>query len=72
MANQLSVPKVHSILTLHERGCSQRQIARHLGVNRETVARYIRTASKPATLAHAPPGSGEGSSVLLPKNWARC
>lgn len=57
MANQLSVPKVHSILTLHERGCSQRQIARHLGVNRETVARYIRTASKPATLAHAPPGS---------------
>ena len=59
MANQLSVAKVHSILTLHERGWSQRRIARELGINRETVARYVRQAqtsdSKPAM--NAPPGS---------------
>ena len=59
MANQLSVAKFHSILTLHERGWSQRRIARELGINRETVARYVRQAragdSKPAT--NAPPGS---------------
>jgi len=68
MANQLNVSKVHSILTLHERGCSQRQIARHLGVNRETVARYIHAASKPATWAQAPPGSGCFGHGVLPRH----
>jgi DNA-binding NarL/FixJ family response regulator len=29
-----------SILALSERGWSQRRIARELGINRETVARY--------------------------------
>lgn len=61
MANQLSVVKVHSILTLHGRGWSQRRIARALGVDRETVARHLRVAgagvSNPATSANAPPGS---------------
>ena len=40
MANQIKEAKVLSIKTLHERGWSQRRIARELGVNRETVARY--------------------------------
>jgi transposase len=54
MANQLKVAKVFSIKALHAQGWSQRQIARALGINRETVARYLRSASKPAK---APPGS---------------
>ncbi len=55
MANQLKMAKINAILTLHERGWSQRKIAEQLGVNRETVARYLRAASKPAK---APTGSG--------------
>ena len=64
MANQLSVAKVHSILTLHERGHSQRHIAALLGVHRETVSNYVQKArppeaagSKPATGCVAPTGS---------------
>ena len=53
MANQLKMAKVHSILTLHQQGHSYRRIAELLGVNRETVARYVQQASKPAK---APPG----------------
>ena len=74
MANQLSVAKVHSILTLHERGWSQRQIAASLGVDRETVARYVHltqaeAGSKPATQANAPPGS-EASDGAKPATEA--
>lgn len=78
MANQLKVAKVLSIKSLHAQGWSQRRIARELGVNRETVARYLRTQSRPAKAplgsedskpAKAPPGScdvagGTGSSSL--------
>jgi transposase len=67
MANQLSVAEVQSILTLHERGWSDRRIARELGVHRETVGRYVRGhgqsgSSKPA---NAPSGSGGGSSGMV-------
>ena len=54
MANEIKVAKVLSIQALRNRGWSQRRIARELGVNRETVARYLRGASKPAK---APTGS---------------
>jgi len=40
MANQLKMAMVNAILTLKQRGWSQRRIARELGINRETVARY--------------------------------
>ena len=61
MANQLKMDMVNAILTLKQRGWSQRRIARELGINRETVAKYINlpdAGPKPAT--NAPPGS-EGS-----------
>ncbi len=61
MANQLEMAMVNAILTLKQRGWSQRRIARELGIDRETVARYLNlpdAGSKPAT--NAPPGS-EGS-----------
>jgi len=52
---------VNAILTLRERGWSQRRIARELGIDRETVAKYVNlweAGPKPAT--NAPIGS-EGS-----------
>ena len=41
MANRLKMATVQSILTLHERGWSQRRIAVELDVDRETVSRYV-------------------------------
>ena len=51
MANQLKVAMRHKITALHEIGWSFRKIARELGVDRETVARYVhmaREVPKPA------------------------
>jgi len=52
MANQIKVALTHSIITLYNRGWSQRRIAREIGLHRETVGRYIRfeleRVSKPA------------------------
>jgi len=69
MANELKMAQTQSILTLHERGWSNRRIAKELGIHRDTVGRHLRLAreggppegsagSKPAK---APPGS-EGQS----------
>jgi len=65
MANELKMAQTQSILTLHERGWSNRRIAKELGIHRDTVSRHVRLAreggspedsdgSKPAK---APPGS---------------
>jgi transposase len=57
MANQLKMAMVNAILTLKQRGWSQRRIARELGIDRETVARYVNlrgSGPKPAT--NAPTG----------------
>lgn len=75
MANQLSVVKVHSILTLHAGGWSQRRIAAELGIDRETVARYVHMAraeaeAKPATRANAPPPR-KGRLCLRPQRCRR-
>ena len=64
MANELKMAMVNAILTLKERGWSQRRIARELGINRETVARYVRLwqgGSKPATNPHT--GSEASNTV---------
>jgi transposase len=64
MANQLKMATVDAIVSLAQAGWSQRRIARELGVDRETVARYVQargSGSKPAT--NAPSGSG---AVLAP------
>ena len=57
MTNALKVAEVLSITGLHARGWSQRRIARELGINRETVARHLKEASKPAEVAPKPDGS---------------
>ena len=41
MANQLKMAEIQTILLLHRRGWSLRRIARELGINRETVGRYV-------------------------------
>lgn len=69
MANQIKVAIRNSISTLHKRGWSQRRIARELGIDRETVGRYIHLehaqASKPAisTAGNGPP---PGSKPAIP------
>ena len=58
MSNLLQVAVIDTILSLHQRGWSQRRIARELGVHRETVARYLRQllpAPKPAIAPIGPP-----------------
>lgn len=57
MANRLKVGWVQAIETLLTRGWSHRRIARTLGIDRGTVARYARRARAPANAAGAPPGS---------------
>ena len=48
--NQLKVNQQETILSLWKRGWSARRIARELGLNRETVGKYIpRDEAKPAT-----------------------
>jgi transposase len=47
MSNILKVSVLAAIYSLHDKGWSQRRIARELGLNRETVGRYLRLA-KPA------------------------
>jgi transposase len=58
---------VNAILTLRQRGWSQRRIARELGIDRETVARYVnlwQADLKPAI--NAPPGSGDSKPAKAP------
>ena len=73
MSNLLKVAMIDLILSLHRQGWSQRRIASELGINRETVARYlqqVRGGGKTSQCAHrldrcqteskpanAPPGS---------------
>jgi transposase len=48
MANRLKMATVDSILRLHSQGWSERRISRALGVDRKTVARYVRLAERDA------------------------
>lgn len=55
--NQLKVNQQQNIIALHAQGWSRRRIARELGLDRETVAKYLAGNSKPATNPQT--GSGE-------------
>ena len=59
MSNVLKVSLQETICTLDGRGWSRRRIARELGIDRETVGRYLLLA-KPAI---STPGSEEASEV---------
>src|SRR5215469_12032019 len=66
MSNQLKVAMIETILSLRERGWSQRRIARELGIDRQTVARYLHQQSGPANPAIAPLGSADASHEPKP------
>jgi transposase len=57
MPNLLKMAKVQSILSLHAQGRSQREIARTLGVDRETVRKYLLAGLAGSKPAIAPAGS---------------
>jgi len=59
MSNVLKVSHQEAIRSLHQKGWSQRRIARELGINGRTVRRYIREESKCSTIST--PGSSEES-----------
>jgi len=63
MANQLKMAVVNAIRTLTQVGWSQRRIAQVLGIDRETVARYVHAPpeAKPAT--NPIPGSVRGARI---------
>ena len=70
MANQLKMATVDAIVSLAQAGWAQRRIARELGIDRETVARYVQCSqadSKPAT--NAPSGS---QAVSRPRAGGPC
>jgi transposase len=66
MSNQLKVAMIETILSLRQRGWSQRRIARELGIDRQTVARYLQQQSGPAKPAMAPLGSDDEGSQAKP------
>lgn len=82
MANVLKMARVHAIIGLLEAGWSYRRIARELGVDRGTVARYDRLRhERKANPAIPPPGSNPtdeanpaiptpGSAAVEPANPA--
>jgi transposase len=67
MSNLLCVAVIDTILSLYQRGWSQRRIACELGVQRETVARYLRQAAD-AKPANAPIGSSDADNDAKPAN----
>ena len=55
MSNLLTMAMVQSILLLHAQGWSQRRIAKQLGIDRGTVAKYLRqwrVASATPAMSH--------------------
>ena len=67
MANRLKMDNVFAVLALHTAGLSNREIARKLGIDRETVGRHIRQATADSNAAtNAPPGSAGRAEVSKP------
>jgi transposase len=66
VANRLKMAEVSAISTLLERGWSQRQIARTLGIDRGTVSRYTRLRDGGSKAANAPPGSDDSKPANAP------
>jgi transposase len=63
MSNSLKVSLQTTIYSLDDRGWSRRRIARELGIDRETVGRYLRLA-KPAILTPGLEEAGEAKPAI--------
>jgi len=66
MANRLKVAMNQAIRRLHALSWSQRRIARHLGVHRETVSRAIQAAQPAPKPAKAPSGCAGPKPASFP------
>lgn len=66
MSNLLKMAKVQSIRSLHAQGWPARRIARELGVDRETVRKYVLQQSCEPKPANLPTGSAESKPATLP------
>ncbi len=66
MANRLKMAKIQAILELHRQGWSQRRIAGELGIDRETVGRYVGLAAGDSKPAISPAGSETSGSPPNP------
>jgi DNA-directed RNA polymerase specialized sigma24 family protein len=65
MSNVLKVSLQTTIYSLADRGWSQRRIASELGINRETVGRYLRLAKPAISIAGLGLGVGVGAKAWL-------
>jgi transposase len=63
MSNVLKVSLQATIYSLHDRGWSRRRIAREVGIDRETVSRYLLLA-KPAISTSGFEGAGEAKPAI--------
>jgi transposase len=71
MANQLKMVDIQCIMTLRGRGWSRRRIARELGVDRETVTRYVRLSAGGPVLAGSNPANAlPGNQLAVGSNPA--
>jgi len=66
MANLLKMAIRETIRALRRQGLSRRRIAEELGINRETVARYLRLAQPDPKPAIAPIGSQQADDATKP------
>lgn len=66
MPNLLKMAKVQSIRSLHAQDWSARRIARELGVDRETVRKYVLQQSCESKPANLPTGSAESNPATPP------
>jgi len=63
MANRLKMAVQHTIITLVRQGWSYRRIATELGVDRDTVSRYARSATPSESRADPPSHPPEAAAV---------
>jgi hypothetical protein len=65
MSNVLKVSLQTTIYSLAERGSSQRRIASELGINRETVSRYLRLGNTAIAIAESEGGSDRKPAIPI-------
>jgi predicted transcriptional regulator len=65
MSNVLKVSLQTTIYRLAERGWSQRRVASELGINRETVGRYLRLGNTAISIVESEDGSDRKPAISM-------